>query len=465
MFCGNLVIVNRDKWLESGNTGLLTDLYEITMAAAYFEQGMNEPATFSLFMRNLPQNRSFFLAAGLEEALDYLENLRFGPEAIDYLRASGNFKEPFLEHLAELRFDGDVVAVREGTVVFPNEPVLEVTAPILQGQLAETYLMNALQLGTLIASKAARIRFAGHDRSIVDFASRRAHGRDAAIKVARSSYIGGCHATSNALAGMKYGIPIEGTLAHSFVQSFEHELDAFRTFARVFPSNTVLLIDTYDTLEGARHAVTVGHEMAERGAQLRGVRLDSGDMIRLAKEVRRILDEGGLTETKIFASGGLDEYRIEEALAAGAPIDGFGVGSHLGVSYDAPVLDIVYKLVEYADRPVVKLSQDKQTLAGRKQVFRRYADSGEMVEDVIALRDEELAGAEPLLSPVMAKGKRLSPPTPLDEIREHAAENLARLPSPLKTLRETAPYPVRQSEAIRTLQNKLVEEHGGMVSR
>ena len=459
------MFVRRDKWLESESTGLLTDLYQITMAAAYFEHGMSAPATFSLFMRNLPQNRSFFLAAGLEEALDYLENLRFGPEAIDYLRTTGNFKEAFLEHLADFRFDGDVVAIREGTVLFPNEPLLEVTAPILQAQLAETYLMNALQLGTLIASKAARIRIAGQDRSVVDFASRRAHGRDAALKVARSSYVGGFHATSNVLAGMKYGIPIEGTVAHSFIQSFEQELDAFGTFARVFPSNTVLLIDTYDTLQGARHAVTVGREMAERGAQLRGVRLDSGDMIRLAKAVRRILDEGGLPETKIFASGGLDEYRIEEALGAGAPIDGFGVGSHLGVSYDAPALDIVYKLVEYADRPVVKLSQDKQTLGGRKQFFRRYAESGEMLEDIIALRDEELEDAEPFLFPVMARGKRLRDPTPLDEIRKYAAENLARLPSRLKTLRKTASYPVQQSEAIRALQSKLVEEHGGMVSR
>ena len=457
--------MTKDKWLESESTGLLTDLYQITMAAAYFEHGMSEPATFSLFMRNLPQNRSFFLAAGLEEALDYLENLRFRPEDIDYLRGTGNFKEPFLEHLKDFRFNGNVVAVREGTVLFPNEPILEVTAPILQAQLAETYLMNTLQLSTLIASKAARICIAGQDRRVVDFASRRAHGRDAALKVARSSYIGGCHGTSNVLAGMKYGIPIEGTVAHSYVQSFEHEPDAYRAFAQVFPSNTVLLIDTYDTLEGARHAVTVGREMAERGAQLRGVRLDSGDMIRLAKEVRRILDEGGLTETKIFASGALNEYRIEEALAAGAPIDGFGVGSHLGVSYDAPALDIVYKLVEYADRPVLKLSQDKETLAGRKQFFRRYADSGEMLEDLIALRDEELEGAEPLLFPVMATGKKLSAPTPLNEIREYAAENLARLPARLKTLRETAPYSVRQSEAIRALQSKLVEEHGGKVRR
>ena len=458
-------VVSGDDWFQSDSTGLLTDLYEITMAACYFEQSMSQPATFSLFVRNLPPNRSFLLSAGLAEALDYLENLRFGRESVDYLRGTRRFRNDFLNHLADLSFSGDVMAVPEGTVVFPNEPLLEVTAPIMEAQLAETYLMNAIQLGTLLASKAARIRFAARDKTVMDFASRRAHGRDAALKVARSSYLAGCDATSNVLAGKEYGIPIEGTLAHSFVQSFEEEIEAFRAFARVFPSNTVLLIDTYDTLEGARRAVTVGQEMAGRGAKLRGVRLDSGDMVPLSKEVRRILDEGGLPDAKIYASGSLNEYRIEEALAAGAPIDGFGVGSHLGVSYDAPVLDIVYKLVEYDHRPVVKLSQDKQTLAGRKQVFRRYADSGEMVEDVIALRDEKLDGMEPLLVPVMKRGERVARPPKLEQIREHAAENLARLPVSLRGLREVSPYPVRQSEAVRGLQSKLVESHGGMVSR
>ena len=449
-----------DDWFQSDSTGLLTDLYEVTMAACYFEQQMGQRATFSLFVRNLPPNRSFLLSAGLEEALDYLENLRFGRESLEYLRGTRRFQDDFLNHLADLSFTGDVMAVTEGTVVFPNEPLLEVTAPIMEAQLAETYLMNALQLGTLLASKAARIRSAAGDKTVMDFASRRAHGRDAALKVARSSYIAGCDATSNVLAGKEYGIPIEGTLAHSFVQSFEEEIEAFRTFARVFPSNTVLLIDTYDTLEGACRAVTVGQEMAQQGARLRGVRLDSGDMVRLSKEVRRILDEGGLPDVKIYASGSLNEYRIEEALAAGAPIDGFGVGSHLGVSYDAPVLDIVYKLVEYDQRPVLKLSQDKETLAGPKQIFRRYADSGEMVEDVIALRKEKLDGMEPLLTPVMERGKRIAPPLRLEQIREHAASNLARLPSLLRGLREVSPYPVRQSEAVRGLQSKLVESHG-----
>ncbi|HLE19880.1 MAG TPA: nicotinate phosphoribosyltransferase [Vicinamibacteria bacterium] len=457
--------MSRDPWFQTGSTGLLTDLYEITMAACYFEQRMSQPATFSLFVRKLPQNRSFLLAAGLEEALDYLENLRFGPQAIDYLRSTGHFKEPFLKHLAELRFSGEVVAVAEGTPIFPDEPLLEVTAPIMEAQLAETYLMNAIQLGTLIASKAARIRFAARDKTLMDFASRRAQGRDAALKVARSSFIGGCNATSNVLAGMEYGIPVQGTLAHSFVQSFQEEIEAFRAFARVFPDDAVLLIDTYDTLEGARRAVKVGKEMARQGAKLRGVRLDSGDMVHLAKEVRRILDDGGLTDAKILASGSLDEYRIEDALAAGAPIDGFGVGSHLGVSSDAPVLDIVYKLVEYNHRPVLKLSQDKQTLAGRKQIFRRYAASGRMEEDVLALREEKLDGLQALLTPVMKGGKRLAEPPALPAIQQHAAESLSKLPSSLRALRGTNPYLVRRSEAIRELQSKLVEEHGGMVSR
>ena len=454
-----------DGWFASDNTGLLTDLYEITMAACYFEQDMSRPATFSLFVRNLPPNRSFLLSAGLEEALGYLENLRFGPEAIGYLHDTGRFKADFLEHLAGLRFSGEVMAMPEGGIVFPNEPLLEVTAPIMEAQLAETYLMNAIQLGTLIASKAARIRFAAGDRTTMDFASRRAQGRDAALKVARSSYIGGCNATSNVLAGKEFGIPIEGTLAHSFVQAFEEEIEAFRAFARVFPTNTVLLIDTYDTIEGARRAVTVGQEMARRGAKLRGVRLDSGDMVPLSKEVRRILDEGGLPDAKIYASGSLNEYRIEEALAAGAPIDGFGVGSHLGVSYDAPVLDIVYKLVEYGHRPVLKLSQEKQTLAGAKQVFRRYASSGAMVEDAIALREEKLDGMEPLLVPVMERGKRIGLSPTLEQIREHAAENLSRLPKSLKALREVNLYPVRQSDAVRDLQSKLVDSQGGVVRR
>ncbi len=456
--------MSSECWFDRGLTGLLTDLYEITMGACYFEQTMAEPATFSLFVRRLPENRSYLMAAGLEDACRFLENLCFSSEAIDYLRSTEMFREPFLEHLAGMQFTGDVVAVPEGTVVFANEPLVEVTAPLAQAQIAETYLLSALQLQTVIASKAARIVTAARGHRVVDFASRRAHGMDAALKVARSSYIAGCEATSNVLAGKEFGIPVAGTLAHSFIQAFKSEIEAFRAFARLFPDNSVLLIDTYDTLEGARRAVVVGQEMAREGKKLRGVRLDSGDMVRLSEQVRKILDEGGLPKARIFSTGALNEYRIDEALAAGAPIDSFGVGSHLAVSYDAPGLDIVYKLVEYDNRPVLKLSQDKQTLAGRKQVFRRYDESGEMVEDLIGLREESPNGMEPLLVPVMKQGKRVQGPAKLEEIRGYAAKQLSRLSPELRILRGTAPYPVHQSNALKELQNRLLDEHSRQVS-
>lgn len=442
-----------------GDIGLFTDLYEITMAACYFEQAMTQPATFSLFVRKLPRERSFLVAAGLEEALGYLERLRFGAGAIRYLKSLGFFKDSFLDYLAELRFTGSVMAVAEGTAVFPDEPLLEVTAPVAEAQLAETFLLNAIQVETLIATKAARAVLAARGRRLVDFASRRAHGWDAALKVARSSYLAGFDATSNVLAGREYGIPVAGTLAHSFVQSFEEEAEAFRAFAQVFPDNAVLLIDTYDTLEGARIAAEVGREMARRGHKLRGVRLDSGDTVALSFEVRRILDEAGLAEAQIIVSGSLDEYIIERAVQAGAPIAGFGIGTQLGVSYDAPALDIVYKMVQYGERPVLKLSQEKQTLAGAKQCFRQLDAAGQMVEDMIALREEALPGALPLLAPVMERGHRIGEPPGLAQIRARAAAQLASLPEPLRVLRGSAAYPVRRSEALLALQSRLVEEH------
>jgi len=446
---------------ETGDSGLFTDLYEITMAACYFEQGMTESATFSLFVRKLPRERSFLLAAGLDEALDYLEGLRFGGEAISYLKSLGLFKDSFLDYLAALRFTGDVLAVREGTIVFPDEPLLEVTAPVAEAQLVETFLLNALQVETLIASKAARSVLVAGERRLVDFASRRAHGWDAALKVARASYLAGFDATSNVLAGREYGIPVAGTLAHSFVQSFEEEAEAFRAFVRVFPDNAVLLIDTYDTLAGAHHAAEIGREMARRGQKLRGVRLDSGDTIGLSFEVRRILDEAGLTDSQIIVSGSLDESIIERAIQAGAPIDGFGIGTQLGVSYDAPALDIVYKMVQYGDRPVLKLSQEKQTLAGAKQCFRRRDGGGQWVGDIIALRSEAVPvpDAEPLLEPVMESGRRVGEPDSLPAIRERARTQLASLPEPLRGLREGASYSVRRSPTLTALQSRLVEEH------
>jgi nicotinate phosphoribosyltransferase len=442
-----------------GELGLFTDLYEITMAACYFEQAMSEPATFSLFVRKLPPERSFLLAAGLEEALGFLERLRFGADAISYLRSLGFFSESFLDYLAELRFTGKVMAVAEGTIVFPDEPLLEVEAPVAEAQLAETFLLNAVQLETLIATKAARAVLASGGRRLVDFASRRAHGWDAAMKVARSSYLAGFDATSNVFAGREYGIPVAGTLAHSFVQAFEDEAEAFRAFARVFPDQTILLIDTYDTIEGARLAAEVGREMAGQGHRLAGVRLDSGDTVALSFEVRRILDEAGLSEAQILVSGSLDEYAIERARQAGAPIAGFGIGTQLGVSYDAPALDIVYKMVQYGERPVLKLSQDKQTLGGAKQCFRRFDASGQMLEDVLALRQESIEGAEPLLLPVMEGGRRLAESPRLEAIRRRAQAQLASLPERLRALRGSATYPLRHSPALAELQERLVAEH------
>jgi nicotinate phosphoribosyltransferase len=452
--------MRRGLGFEAGLSGLLTDLYEITMGACYFEQAMEEPATFSLFVRNLPENRSFLLAAGLDEALDFLEEFQYSSEAVDYLASTDLFQKPFLEYLSQMRFTGDVVAVPEGTVVFANEPLLEVTAPLAQAQIVETYLLSALQIQSVIASKAARIVSAARGRRVVDFASRRAHGMDAALKVARAAYLAGFAATSNVLAGKEYGIPVAGTLAHSFIQAFENEGDAFRAYARLFPDETVLLIDTYDTLEGAKHAVSVGQELSRAGKTLRGVRLDSGDMIHLSVEVRKILDEGGLKDTRIFSSGSLNEYRIEEAIRAGAPIDAFGVGSHLAVSYDAPGLDIVYKLVDYNARPVMKLSLGKRTLPGKKQVFRRHTDIGEMKEDVIGLRDEHISGMSPLLVPVMQNGKRTGETPSLKEIRARATAQLSALPSEMKALRGPVTYTVRMSDRLLNLQNQLLGELG-----
>lgn len=455
----------KEEWFRSGVTGLLTDQYEITMAACYFDRAMHDRATFSLFVRKLPRDRSFLLAAGLEEVLDYLENLRFSGEAIDYLRGTGLFGESFLEFLSGMRFTGDVLAVPEGTVIFPNEPLLEVTAPIAEAQIVETYLLNAIQLQTLIATKAARVLSAARGRGVVDFASRRTHGRDSSLKVARASYLAGFSATSNVLAGKMYGIPVAGTLAHSFVQAFENEIDSFRAFARVFPDNTTLLIDTYDTIEGAGKAVQIGQEMAREGKALRGVRLDSGDVVHLAKEVRQILDAGGLDKTQIFVSGSLDEFKIDDALSQDAPVDAFGVGSALGTSSDAPTMDIVYKLVAYGDRPVLKLSQGKQTLAGPKQVFRRFTKAGEMKEDVLALREETIRDAQPLLVEVMKNGKRIESSPSLKTLRARVETALASLPPALRVLRGSAPYSVSASPALEELQSRLVDEHGGMVER
>jgi nicotinate phosphoribosyltransferase len=436
-------------WVDDSNAALLTDLYELTMLQSYFDKGMSEIAVFDLFMRRLPHNRNYLVACGLEHVLHYLETFSFAADAIDYLRSLNRFSEPFLESLRSFRFMGDVYAVPEGTVVFANEPLVEVIAPLPQAQIVETFLMNQIQLGTLAASKAARVVRAARGRSVVDFGLRRMQGADAGLKQPRGFYIGGVDSTSNVLAGKMYGIPVAGTMAHSYVQSFDSEIEAFRHFLLAYPS-AILLIDTYDIYKGVEHIIELAREL---GPQFRvtGVRLDSGDLAAHAREVRRRLDAAGLDQLKIFASSNLDEYEIEKLLAADVPINGFGVGRNMATSADAPVLDTAYKLTEYAGRPKMKLSESKSTLPGRKQIFRERT-GGQAVRDVIALADEKGISGEPLLFKVMANGRRIGPPEPLDECRARCRSELNSLPERLIRLSRVDPgYPVEWSAGLTEL--------------
>ena len=345
---------------------LVTDMYELTMAQSYLEQGMAAPATFSLYIRAYPPNRSYFVAAGLEDVLSYLQELRFSPQSLDYLQGTRLFSNQFLDYLQGFRFTGEVYAIPEGRLFFVDEPVLEVSAPIIESQIVETFIINQVNFQSLIATKAARCWWAAQGRDMVDFSLRRTHGTDAGLKVARASYLTGFSATSNMQAGQVYGIPTSGTMAHSYITSFPQEVDAFRAFARSFPDRSVLLIDTYDTVAAAHKAVQVAKELEAQGHRLRGVRLDSGDIAVLSREVRRIFREAGVEYIRIVASGGLDEFEIAELLEQGAEVDGFGVGTRMGVSADAPWFDIAYKLVKYDGRPVLKLSPGKASLPDEK---------------------------------------------------------------------------------------------------
>ena len=428
---------------------LLVDLYELTMAAGYLAEGLAaQPATFELFFRDLPPVRNYLVAGGLEQVLSYLETLAFSVQDLDYLEHLGLFPDPFLERLATLAFTGDVWAVPEGEVVFPGEPVMRVSAPLLEGQIIETAVLNAVNYSTAVLSKATRVSGACAGRSWVDFSARRDHGTDAALLAARAAYIGGAAATSNLAAGARWGLPVAGTLAHSFILAFPSEEAAFRAFLRSYPTGSLLLIDTFDTLEGARCAAEVANDLAGSGVVVRGVRLDSGDIEALAHGVRAILDGAGLTEAEIFVSGDMDEYRIARVLAAGAPIDGFGVGTQLGTSGDAPSLSGVYKLVELASRPLAKLSQGKQTVPGIKQVFR-FDTGGVMERDLVGpAADPALPGAHPLLEPVMVAGRRVSPGPTLAETRERCRRSVAALPAPLRSLAPAPPYRVDISSAL-----------------
>jgi len=438
--------------------GLFTDLYELTMAQAYWQSGQTACATFSLFFRKYPPDRAYFVFAGLADVLNYLEDFRFSAGDLDYLRSLGRFDRDFLEYLRQLRFTGGVRAMPEGTIFFINEPVVEVTGPVIEAQLVETFLVNQVNLQTILATKASRVVHAARGRQLVDFAARRTHGVEAANKLARVSYLVGFDSTSNTLAGALYGIPVSGTMAHSYITSFESEIESFRHFARSFPDTSTFLVDTYDTLEGTKKAIAVAREMRKQGHRLQAIRLDSGDMLDLSRKTRAILDEAGLPEVQIFASGGLDEFEVDALLRAGAPIDAFGVGTKVGVSADAPWTDCAYKLVEYAGRPVLKLSTKKQTLPGPKQVFRYRDPGGIYLRDIIAQATEQLEDGEPLLGEVMEGGKRVTPNPTLEKLRYRFRREFAFLPQRHKALRSPEVYDVRISKELEKLRQRVVQE-------
>ena len=435
---------------------LYVDLYELTMLQAYYAEGAEEAAVFDLHIRSLPPERNFLLACGLEDVLAYLETLRFPPEALEYLASLGQFRPEFLERLADLRFTGSVDAVLDGTPLFAAEPILQVSAPLPEAQVVETFLLNQVTFQTLVASKGARSVLAAAGRPVVDFGARRTHGTDAGVKAARALYLAGFASTSNVLAGMRYGLPVSGTMAHSYVQAHDSEFEAFRAFASHFPE-TALLVDTYDTEHGVEEVIRLARELGE-AFRVQAVRLDSGDLAAHAVRARERLDAAGLGRVRILASGGLDEYAVAELRAAGAPIDLFAVGTKVGVSADAPSLESAYKLVAYAGRSRMKLSEAKVTLPGRKQVYRQY-EGGRAVRDVIAQHDERLPG-EPLIRAVMRDGRRL-PLAGLDlpASRERAHKTIAKLPARLLQLAPAAPaYPVEVSARLTAEQEQLRRE-------
>jgi nicotinate phosphoribosyltransferase len=445
--------------MSNATTPLLTDLYQLNMVQAYLDHGKTDAAVFEFFVRKLPERRGFLVAAGLEQVLHYLETLSFSSEDLEWLASSGRFGTRLLDYLAGLRFTGDVHAMPEGTVFFPGEPILRVTAPLPEAQLVETRLINLLHFQSLIAAKAARFVLIAPGKLLVDFGFRRAHGAEAGLLAARASFLAGFAGTATMLAAKMFGIPLYGTMAHSFVQAFDDEMAAFQAFAVSRPEGLVLLIDTYETEAAARKVVALAPRLHELGISIRGVRLDSGDLIALSRCVRRILDEGGLERVTIFASGGIDEDELAAIVRSGAPIDGFGIGTSLTTSSDAPALDCAYKLQEYAGQPRRKRSQGKATWPGRKQVWRSFDGSGRMHGDVISLEEDRHPG-EPLLKQVMTAGRRLHPPVPLGELQAHAARELQRLPSSLRRLDPVATYPVDLSHALVRLVRDFDERLG-----
>ena len=439
---------------EMNTSPFLTDLYQLTMLQGYFDQGMKETAVFEFFVRKLPAKRNFLIAAGLDQALAFLETVQFSPEELGWIASYGAFRPGFVRYLEALRFSGDVHAMAEGTVFFPNEPILRVTASIAEAQLVESRLINLLHFETLIASKAARSVLMAPGKLLVDFGFRRAHGAEAGVLAARASYLSGFAGSATVMAAPLFGIPVYGTMAHSFVQAHDDETTAFEHFARSLPENVILLIDTYDTEAAAEKVVRLAPKLMKDGIKVKGVRLDSGDLADHAFKVRRILDRGGLQNTTIFASGSVDEYVLERLMKQNAPIDGFGIGTHMDTSADAPYLDCAYKLVEYAGKARRKRSEGKVLWPGRKQVFRRYDEAGRMHSDILSLEGDQQEG-EPLILPVMKGGRRLTLPEPLQRSRERALAELERLPEPLKSLEAGPVYPVTVAQAVKNLASEV----------
>lgn len=444
------------------NSALLTDLYELTMAQSYFVYRQDTLATFDLFVRNLPPCRAYLIACGLEDILHYLKELRFSREDREYLNKQNIFSEDFLKYLGDFRFNADVWAMPEGTVFFANEPLIRVTGSIIEAQIIESFLLNTINLQTMIASKASRVVSQARGRALFDFALRRTHGNDAAIKVARSAYISGFDGTSNVLAGKTYKIPVTGTMAHSFVMSFRNEMDSFLAYSNTFPEKTILLVDTYDTKKGIENAVTIGLYLKEKNYRLKAIRLDSGDMVKMSRLARNMLDRAGLRYVKVFASGNLDEFKIRELLKRGACIDAFGVGTNMGTSIDAPSLDVIYKISEVTNEngaflPTMKLSKDKVTFPGRKQVFRFKDKKGRYIKDVLGLEEEKLPG-RPLLRKVMHKGRIIYKAPSLDGIRKSVRDSLSRFKKQLKDVFAGYKYPVVISPKLNRLRLALARQ-------
>jgi nicotinate phosphoribosyltransferase len=451
--------VNMTPEVRTG--ALLTDFYQFSMIEAYLADGATETAVFEFFFRRLPVERGFLVAAGLEQAIDFLENLHFSKDEIDWLRTAGGFSQRLCDYLADFRFTGDVDAMPEGTVFFADEPIIRVIAPLAEAQLVETRLMNLLHFQSLIASKAVRMVLAAPGKLLVDFGLRRAHGAEAGTLAARASYIAGFAGTATVLAHRLFGIPVYGTMAHSFIQVHDDETAAFERFARTRPENLTLLIDTYDTEAAARQVVALAPRLMADGIRIAGVRLDSGDLVALSRRVREILDNGGLAEVRIFASGGLDEGSLAAIRQAGAPIDGFGIGTSLTTSSDLPALDCAYKLQEYAGRPRRKRSAGKATWPGRKQVWRSVID-GRMAGDVLSLEGDPQDGT-PLIMPIMRGGRRVAARPVLAEIRDRTAKQLSLLPDSLRRMAPAYTYPVEVAPALVRL-TEMVDQCLGATS-